>query len=395
MTNDKSQIANRKCVMIIAGEASGDLHGAKLVKAMCRRDRSLFFCGIGGQALRDAGVRILTDASELSVVGITEVFSKMSNILKGVSVAKNLLKTLRPDLLILIDFPDFNLHVAATAKRLDIPVLYYISPQIWAWRSGRVKKIGRLVDHMAVILPFEAAFYRKHKIPVTYVGHPLNETGNLKLETRDPHQVSSFKFQVSSFTLGFLPGSRDGEISRLLPVMLETAAILLKKRKNIKFIISLAPSVNREAVEDMIPCPSPLAPRPSPHFSLLRGVDDVFEKCDLVVAASGTVALEAAMSGVPMVVVYKVSPLSYLIGRALIRVKHISLVNLIAGKEIVPELIQGNASPENIADAVSGMLNHPEKLRKMRHELLGIRNLLGGPGASERVADIAEKMLSP
>jgi len=160
-------LSEQKCVMIIAGEASGDLHGSRLVTAMRKRDNTLFFCGIGGQALKAAGVRVLVDASELSVVGITEAFSKIPNLLKGVAVAKKTLKRLLPDLLILIDFPDFNLNVAAFAKKLEIPVLYYISPQIWAWRPGRVKKIGKLVDHMAVILPFEEDFYKKHEIPVT------------------------------------------------------------------------------------------------------------------------------------------------------------------------------------------------------------------------------------
>jgi lipid-A-disaccharide synthase len=163
------------CVAIIAGEASGDLHGAKLVKAMQKMHPALFFCGIGGSALKQAGVRILVDASELTVVGITEVFSKIPGVLKGIKAVKNLLKGLRPDLLILVDFPEFNLHVAGTAKKLGIPVLYYISPQIWAWRRGRVKRIGRLVNHMAVILPFEEQFYKEHNVPVTFVGHPLLE----------------------------------------------------------------------------------------------------------------------------------------------------------------------------------------------------------------------------
>jgi len=162
-------LSEQKYIMIIAGEASGDLHGSRLVTAMRERNKALFFCGIGGQALKASGVRVFVDASELSVVGITEAFSKLPNLLKGMAVAKKTLKRLLPDLLILIDFPDFNLNVAAFAKKLGIPVLYYISPQIWAWRPGRVKKIGKIVDHMVVILPFEEDFYRKHEIPVTYV----------------------------------------------------------------------------------------------------------------------------------------------------------------------------------------------------------------------------------
>ena len=233
--------SEQKCVMIIAGETSGDLHGSKLVSAMRKRNKRLFFCGIGGRALGEAGVKVLIDASEIAVVGITEVFSKLPNILKGLRAAKKALNTLHPDLLILIDFPDFNLHLASFAKKLEIPVLYYISPQVWAWRPGRVKRIGKLVDHLAVILPFEEDFYKDHKIPVTFVGHPILDNsfskGKTALERRKDIPV-----------IGFLPGSRDGEIARHLPIMINAARILHRKIDNVKFLISLAPEVKRKYV---------------------------------------------------------------------------------------------------------------------------------------------------
>ncbi len=375
---------NNKSVMIIAGEASGDLHGAKLVNAMREKNPALSFCGIGGQALRDAGVKILVDASELSVVGITEVFSKIPGIFKGISAAKSCLRNLRPDLLILIDFPDFNLRIAATAKRLGISVLYYISPQIWAWRSGRVKKIGRLVDHMAVILPFEASFYRRHKIPVTFVGHPLLDTKSFPQKPVPPSDASDARY------IGLLPGSRDGEVAKHLPVMLEAAQLLSKQHSDLKFMISLAPSADRQVIEDSITSHFSL---PISHFSFTTGSREIFAKCSFAIAASGTVTLETAIAGIPMVIIYKVSPVSYRIGKAMIRVKHISLVNLIAGRGIVPELIQHEASPENIANVASGMLACPGELERLRAELLNIRNVLGGEGASARVADIAVDML--
>lgn len=377
------RFSEEKCIMIIAGETSGDIHGAKLVSAMRKRNNGLFFCGIGGRALGEAGVKLLMDASEIAVVGITEVFSKIPNILKGLRVAKKALKTLHPDLLILIDFPDFNLHLASSAKKLGIPVLYYISPQIWAWRPGRVKRIGKLVDHLAVILPFEEDFYRGHKIPVTFVGHPLLDNH------ASPQNKTLNRHTKDNPVIGFLPGSRDGEIARHLPIMINSARILHRKIENVKFLISLAPEVKRTYIEGIIK-----KSKTAFAFELVADRSEkVFERSNLVVAASGTVTLEAAISGTPMVIIYKVSPISYWVGRAMIQVKHIGLVNLIAGRKIVPELLQKAASPTRISDTVLEMLRDPSDLERIRLELLNIRDLLGGPGASERVADIAWGMM--
>lgn len=370
------KLSSQKCVMIIAGEASGDLHGANLVRALKQKDNSLFFCGIGGKALADAGVRILMQSSELSVVGITEVLSKIGNIWKGLSLAKGLLRHLRPDLLILIDFPDFNLRVAAAAKKLGIPVLYYISPQIWAWRQGRVKKMAKMIDHIAVIFPFEEIFYQKHHIPVTYVGHPMLDTRTVSDKT--------LNFQ----TIGLLPGSREGEIIRHLPVMLQTAEILHRQRKGLKFLLSAAPSLDKNLTDAII-----ATHRLNADIEIVGGTEKIFETACLAIAASGTVTLETALSGTPLIVMYKVSPMSYRIGKALIKVKHISLVNLVADKRLVPELIQDQASPESIAAEALAMLDDREKLIRLSRELSELRYRLGGRGASERVAEIASGLL--
>ena len=386
------QLIKPKHVMIIAGEASGDLHGSNLVRAICNKNKEIYFCGIGGQALKKSGVEILVDASELSVVGITEVFSKIPTLFKAMAIVKRRLKSFKPDLVILIDFPDFNLKIAAAAKKLDIPILYYICPQVWAWRPGRIKIIQKLVNHVAVILPFEEDFYKKHNVPVTFVGHPLldiyTQNGYYQssaLETKERAGNENYGMPV----IGLLPGSRDKEVIKHLPVMLAAAQILQDRLKNIKFIISIAPSVEKKYVEKILKNYRGI----SDYELATEGVKKVFEMCRMVVAASGTVTLEAAISGTPTIIIYKVSPLTYWLGRLMIQVKNVGLVNLIAGKNIAPELLQHKASPENIANTVFNMLNDTRGLQKLRKKVFEIRDMLGGPGASERVAEIAINMM--
>ena len=372
-----------KRVMIIAGEASGDLHGAKLVNALRVRDSTLRFSGIGGANMRSAGVSLLMDAAKLAVVGITEVIYKAPTLIKGLTLAKEHLRSQRPALLILIDFPDFNLRLAAEAKRLSIPVLYYISPQIWAWRPGRVKKIGILVDHVAVILPFEAAFYDRHGVPATFVGHPLiDEAAPISSSAPEPGQPD---FPV----VGLLPGSRDREITRHLPVMLAAATLLREHFESLRVLVSIAPTVRQDSVDHIV---RRYPIRTACEF-LVGGVDRIFDQSNLLVAASGTVTLEAAIAGVPTVIIYKVSPLSALIGRLMIHVDHIGLANLIVGREVMPELVQGQATAENISACATAILNDPVGLAGVRQDLLEVRSRLGASGASGRVADIAMRMI--
>ena len=380
-----------KTIMMIAGEASGDAHGAKLVRAIAEKNPSVSFVGIGGDRMAAAGVDIRFDASRLSVVGLTEVLSRAGNIVRAMSTAKQLLRQ-RPGLLILIDYPDFNLHAAAYAKKLGIPVLYYISPQIWAWRSGRVHKIGRRIDHMAVILPFEEAFYRRHNIPATFVGHPLMDgaSGNT-FNAPDGLQPGEYARRLGHApVIGLLPGSRDGEIGLLLPVMLDAAEILTQRHPGIRFLVSCSASVSPAQLSGIIS-----ARRRQADIEVVStGLADVYRQSTLVVAASGTVTLETAIEGIPMVVIYKVSPVSYRLGRALIRVDHISLVNLIAGRRLVPELVQDDASPERIAGTVTGLLSDTEELLGTRKDLMDLRRRLGQSGASDRTATIALELLA-
>jgi len=376
--------SNPICVAIIAGEASGDQHGAKLVRAMQNKRPDLFFCGIGGPVLKQAGVRIVVDAAELTVVGITEVFFKIPNILKGMGIFKKLLKSLKPDLLILIDFPDFNLHIAAGAKKLGIPVLYYISPQIWAWRRSRGKRIGKFVDHMAVILPFEEQFYHDFNVPVTFVGHPL-------LDDALPAAEQALKDGVRTPpVVGLVPGSRENEIIKLLPIMLDACDILKQKLNNVRFVISRAPSVERELIEGIVGRRHPV----SRELEVVSDrVEKVFERCDVILAASGTVTLQAAIHGTPMAITYKVSPVSAWLAKVLVRVPHVGLVNLVAGRELAPELLQDDATGDNLARAILKMLENKDELNDLRRQLISLRDVLGGSGASDRVAELALGMI--
>lgn len=369
--------------MIIAGEASGDMHGAKLASAIqCRFGKSFLF-GVGSDAMHAAGVRLLIDAKELAVVGITEVFSKLPTIYRAMGTVKKALRSIRPDLLILIDFPDFNFRIAAIAKQLNIPVLYYISPQIWAWRQNRVKKVKRLVDHMAVILPFETDFYRKFDVPVTFVGHPL-------LDRIPPPAENALEIDDSGETIvGLLPGSRGKEVATLLPAMLEAAQLMKQSIPAVKFLVSCSTSIDADFLESIVGRYANAI-----DIEIVKGtVAPVFQKSRLLVAASGTVTLEAALHGIPTVIVYKVSPLSYWLGKRLIKVNHIGIANLIAQKELFPELIQENATPTAIAETACDLLSDQKRFNMIQTELAGIRGLLGGAGASDRVAAIAMDLI--
>jgi lipid-A-disaccharide synthase len=372
--------------MIIAGEASGDLHGANLVNAMQDLHPRLFFFGIGGRAMRRVGVRTVIDGEALAVVGITEVFSKIPFIKKCLALSRQMLRELRPDLLILIDFPDYNLRVARAAKQLGIRVLYYISPQIWAWRPGRVKTIGRLVNHMAVILPFEADFYRRHNIPVTFVGHPLLDTpisGDAKYA---PDMMQG------GLTVGLLPGSRSKEVKQHLDPLLQAAGLLAGRHGRLRFLLSAAPSVGFEQFEHSLQRLKGSLP-----LEIVRDSDGatcVINNSDLVVAASGTVTLQTALAAKPMVIIYKVSPTSFLLARLLVRVKHVGLINLLAERKLVPELLQADVTPSKIADTVSEMIQSPARLRDISNKLRHTCRKLGKPGASIRTAGVALSLLA-
>jgi lipid-A-disaccharide synthase len=377
---------NPRKIMIVAGEASGDLHGGNLVRAIHRFDPDLSFYGVGGTRMKAAGVKLLADAADMAVVGLTEVIFKLGSILLIMHRLKTTLAKEPPDLVILIDYPDFNLTLARAARRSGIKVLYYISPQVWAWRKGRIATIRKSVDRMAVILPFEEHFYREAGMDVTFVGHPLLDEVKKKYTRNEA--LKRFGLKDEAITVGLLPGSRRAEVTRLLPEMLQACRILKDKLSPLQFVLPLAGTLDPVLVQDI------LRQFPVQVNVIQNEIYDAIAISDVAIVASGTATLETALMETPMVVVYKVSAFSYIIGRRFIHVDHISLANIIAGRAIVTELIQDDANPERIAAEVKELLVHRRKAREMKVALAEIRERLGTPGASQRTARIAWEMLN-
>lgn len=375
--------------MIVTGEASGDMHGANLVRELRVLDQDLLFFGMGGTELKNAGAELLYDAAALSVVGIMEVFGHLVDILAARKTLIKAMKERRPSLLILIDFPDFNLMLAGRAKKLGIPVLYYISPQVWAWRSGRVHKIGRLADRIAVILPFEKEFYRRHGYTVDFVGHPLLDTVFITM-TRDRF-LERQAIEPGKTVIGLLPGSRRREIETLLPEFLAAARKLADGRtEEFVFLVPRASTVSQQLLEEsgINACRGHLDIR-----VLSDNRYDLMGACDAVVAASGTVTLELAILGIPTVVAYRLSPRSYWLGRLLVKLQWFSLVNLIAGRSVIPELLQHEVTAENIAGHLQSILQKGPQRTRMLQGLDEVRDKLGCPGASRRTASIASSII--
>jgi lipid-A-disaccharide synthase len=372
-------------IVIVAGEASGDLHGSNLIKALRLIEPGFTVQGIGGKRLKKAGVDLIADVSRMGVVGITEVLFRIPLIIKKFLQLKKLFRENTPDLLILIDYSGFNLPLARAAKKQGIKILYYISPQVWASRKGRIKKIRETVDQMAVIIPFEAPLYKKEGVNATFVGHPL--VGNVRPHYPRAEALRHFNLEEGRPIVGILPGSRPGEVKRLLPVMLETGIILKRSFPALQFVLPLASTLNPSDISDM------LKGIPLDVRIVREETYDAVAVSDVVMVASGTATLETALLETPMIIVYKVSELTYQIGKRFVYIDQIGLVNIIAGKPIVPEFVQGAARPKDMARAVAELLEDQKAREVMIAELKKVRLVLGDPGASERAARIAAEML--
>ncbi len=367
-------------------DVSGDLHAAHALASLKQQGIAFNSFGMGAGELEAVGTDILVDCRSLAVIGFIDVLLNYHRFLRRLKKLRRAMRERRPDVLFLTDYPDFNLKLAETAKELGIPVLFYVSPQLWAWRSGRIHRIGRLVSHMAVLFPFEVKIYAEHDIPVTFVGNPLVD--EITLEDTPEEARSKLGIDAGSGpVIALLPGSRSGELSRNLPRMLDAARRLAERYPDARFVLPVAGSLGREAVEAQIEEAN--AASPFPHLALIDGESlRVMRAADVALVASGTATLETALIGTPMVVMYVVAPLNHAIMKRLIRIPDIALVNIVAERRVVPEFLQHEATGKALATAVSTLLDDPEVRRQMITDLAEVRTRLGDGGASEKVAEL-------
>ena len=370
-------------IMIVAGEASGDLHGASLARAILQMVPTVDLFGVGGDNMQSAGVELIHHINRLAGMGITEVLGHLGEVRATLDSLTTVARERDVDAVVLIDYPDFNLTLARRLRKHipDVPIIYYISPQVWAWRRGRVNKIAQLVDRMLVILPFEKELYESVGLEVDFVGHPLLDVIRLDNDRTTYSERHSLSFKDT--WIGLLPGSRRAEVKRLLPPMLKAASSLLPHVEQPCFLIPVSPALDITIYESV------LASFPNLRQRTYLIEDDYYptvEHCRAAVVCSGTATLEAALVDTPMVVVYRTSWLTYTLAKSLVRVPHIALVNLIAEQRAVPELVQGEVTGSRIADELRTLLNDQVRRSAVQSALAKVRQRLGGAGASEVAA---------
>lgn len=376
--------------MISAGEESGDLHGAALVKEATVSAPHLSFFGLGGERMREAGVELYAHLRETAVMGVTEVLGSLRRILKLRRQMADLLESEKPSALVLIDSPDFNFYLAKRAASLNIPTIYYICPQLWAWREGRIKFMEKYTSRRALIFPFEKDFYQKHGLSCDYVGHPLFDEivplskGKARQGLYLPHKGRM---------LALFPGSRKKIFSRVAPVLLKAAEILTRDLRDLKILVPLASSLPPSYMFDaLFSFPEEFKDRFYIYFGRSQ---ELLQAADCALLTSGTSVMEGTIIGTPMVVAYRTSPLSFLLAKLLVKVKYATLTNIMAESEVVPEFLQSTATPENLADALIPFFyeKSPQR-RELLLEMEEIRKSLGGPGASRAVVDIILEEIS-
>ena len=376
-----------KRVMIIAGEASGDMHAGKLISAVKEKNKEISFYGIGADNMRKAGAEVLVDSKEMAVVGLVEIWSHRKIIFGALDKMRDEITRNPPDLLLLVDYPEFNLRLAKHAKQHGVKVLFYISPQVWAWRQYRVKKIKHLVDMMAVVFPFEEAFYLKHNVPVRFVGHPL--VNEVKPSNDKISLQREFTSDNSMPVIGLLPGSRKSEVKRLLGIILESAKLIKETINEAQFILPLADTLDEDDLQPL------LDEHQSLNIKIIKNRPyDVIASCDVALTVSGTVTLEIALLKTPMVIINKVAWLTYALVHKMLKIDYIGLCNILADKCIAPEFIQYDATPEKISTQIVKILSDTAVRNDMVNELSNVEPMLGGEGGIDNIANLTIEMLS-
>ncbi|HVZ77143.1 MAG TPA: lipid-A-disaccharide synthase [Gemmatimonadaceae bacterium] len=362
-------------ILFVAGEASGDLHASGVARELRARGAAFALAGIGGDQMRAAGVELIEHAEQLAVMGFVEVLRHVPRHWALLRDLKRRIRSGRVALVVLIDYPGFNMKVAQAAAAAGVPVLYYITPQVWAWGAGRLDKLARWVTQAAVILPFEEPLLAAHGVRATFVGHPLLDRAAMMPDRAAAR--AALGFAEADRVLALFPGSRAQEILRHLDDFVGVAHELQRRDPALKVIVSVAPTVDLDPAQ----CPFPMVR--SASFTVLRAADAAMCK-------SGTTTLEAAVAGCPMVVAYRTSPITYALARRLVKIPHIGLVNVVAGREVAPEFVQDALQPRAVADALAPLLRLRDPRREaMLQALAEVRALLGAPGAAGRVADMA------
>ena len=372
-------------ILISAGEASGDLYAGAVTRGIKQLNPEAEVFGMGGDCLREAGGEVLFDIKDHSLMGFVEVLKKLPDVWKLRNAFIDLMEKRKPDVLLTIDYPGFNMRLAKLAKERGINVVYFIAPQVWAWRPGRAADVAKVTDKIACIFPFECDFYKSYGADIEFIGHPLADTVKPSLSRKEAEELAGKRTGHPLILL--MPGSREMEIQRLLPVMLDAVKILKQKRPELDFAIPRAATIAKEILEDSVR-------QAGLNIRLIEGHNyDVMSVADLAIVTSGTVTLEAAMCGLGCEILYKSSPVSFWIAKRVVKIPNIGLPNIVAGRQIEPELLQDDCTPENISSTALELLE-PERFAQLQRDLQEVKEKLGEPGAVKRVAELVLRMAS-
>lgn len=369
-----------KSVLITSGESSGELYGSMLARELKKNWQDIRIFGIGGKRMQEAGVEVFAEYS--SAIGLVEALSVYKEVKKTLATTIELMERERPEVVVLIDYPDFNFRVGLKAKELGLKVLYYVSPQIWAWRGGRINTMKKFIDQAAVLLPFEEQIYADAGIPCEFVGHPIME--EMSSHTRDRAQARlEMGLDPSGQLIALLPGSRPTELRMLLPVILDSVRLMKKRHPQMSYVLSVAPNIKREDYKEL------LDPFESEGVAITdKNVLLIYSAADAAIVASGTAALQGVFRGTPLVVIYKASLITYILLKMILNIRYANLANIILDQEAVPELLQGDATAENIVDVVTGLLEDSEGNRQKQKDLDLVREMFKFKRPTRRVAEM-------